>query len=383
MTAIEHSKSSHRPAQPVPGRPGGAQGSRIVDVSRDLVAAGLVVLHPDAASVLRVLLDRRCRLPVPEGASPESWHVRPGSALPGLPVYRAVLACEAGRMEVAMAMDDASLEIAAATRAESRVLLFQLLLQPFLPHLRALGPQDWSLELLQLGDTGHRRMGGWLHAAITGRSLQLCVLRMDRGLVSVLRQHQRPTGDACAVLRRSVRAGVRLCLGRRWLRLNTLRSLEAGDVVLLEGEGESLEERVVHIELPVAPGDLLSARAHFESQSLVVDSPLKHMTDETPVDLSGRPSSDMADSLSNPLLIGEIELPVRFELESIAISLADLEAMSPGYVIELATPVAEAQLRIVVNGSTVGLADLVAIGGRLGARINQLNFNHDPEFPGR
>jgi type III secretion protein Q len=68
----------------------------------------------------------------------------------------------------------------------------------------------------------------------------------------------------------------------------------------------------------------------------------------------------------------ELDIPVRFEIETIAVPLAELEAIEPGYVIELATPVDSAAIRLTAYGQTIGHAQLVAVGDRLGARITRM-----------
>ena len=83
-----------------------------------------------------------------------------------------------------------------------------------------------------------------------------------------------------------------------------------------------------------------------------------------------------------PDTLGELELPVRFELETVSVLLADLEAIEPGYVIEFAMPVAEARLRLVSCGHIIGYADLVSVSGRLGARITRLVARDDADDHG-
>ena len=68
----------------------------------------------------------------------------------------------------------------------------------------------------------------------------------------------------------------------------------------------------------------------------------------------------------------DLEVPVRFEVDTVALSLAQLESMAHGYVIELAAPLASAPLRLVACGRVIGTAELVAVGDRLGARITHL-----------
>lgn len=72
-----------------------------------------------------------------------------------------------------------------------------------------------------------------------------------------------------------------------------------------------------------------------------------------------------------------LELPVAFELDTARVSLAELASMQPGYAVELAVPLAQAQVRLVCQGRTLGQGQLIAIGDQLGVRITRLEFAHD------
>ena len=75
--------------------------------------------------------------------------------------------------------------------------------------------------------------------------------------------------------------------------------------------------------------------------------------------------------------LGELELPVRFEIETVSVPLAQLEAIAPGYVVELGMPATDAKLRLVSCGQVIGHAELVNVGGRLGARITRMVAQDD------
>ena len=69
----------------------------------------------------------------------------------------------------------------------------------------------------------------------------------------------------------------------------------------------------------------------------------------------------------------DLAVPVRFEVDTVALPLAQLESRGHGYVIELAAPLASAPLRLVACGRVIGTAELVAVGDRLGARITHMD----------
>lgn len=95
------------------------------------------------------------------------------------------------------------------------------------------------------------------------------------------------------------------------------------------------------------------------------------MSDET-----DEPNAQADDAEASPeaapMSLSELDIPLRFELETLPVPLADLEAIRPGYVIELAAPVHAATIRLVAWGQTLGHAELVAVGDKLGARITRL-----------
>jgi type III secretion protein Q len=56
-------------------------------------------------------------------------------------------------------------------------------------------------------------------------------------------------------------------------------------------------------------------------------------------------------------------------VETVSVPLSDLESIQPGYVIELTAPLEGAAIRLVAFGQTIGYAELVTVGDKLGARI--------------
>ncbi|MEM5405593.1 type III secretion system cytoplasmic ring protein SctQ [Paraburkholderia unamae] len=75
---------------------------------------------------------------------------------------------------------------------------------------------------------------------------------------------------------------------------------------------------------------------------------------------------NQADDL---IRVGELELPVQFEIDTVAMPLAQLSTLGPGYVVELPVPFADSRLRLVVHGRTIGYGELVTVGEHLGVRI--------------
>ncbi|MBW0446276.1 YscQ/HrcQ family type III secretion apparatus protein [bacterium M00.F.Ca.ET.228.01.1.1] len=200
----------------------------------------------------------------------------------------------------------------------------------------------------------------------------------------------------------------RLILGSRRLPVDTLRALEAGDVLLrslpaslralLPGSGRDADEADEADEAGAAPAAAghvapfaqpanatvawgspglmrVHAQVNLEGRRLsLTKEPI--MTDELdPV----RPDDLLApDQHSSPIEIGELDLPVQFEVDTVALPLSQLYALRPGYVLELPTPVAEAQLKLVTHGQTIGYGELVTVGDHLGIRILRMAHGDGP-----
>ncbi|SPS02721.1 type III secretion system cytoplasmic ring protein SctQ [Cupriavidus taiwanensis] len=186
----------------------------------------------------------------------------------------------------------------------------------------------------------------------------------------------------------------RLILGSRRLPVDTLRALQPGDVLLrsLAGQLRALlpQSDARHIveacATHAAEGSAAQA-ASPASATMAWGSP-GLMRVHAPVNIEGRrlsltkepimtneldpvrPDDLLApDEHSNPIDIGELDLPVQFELDTVALPLSQLYALRPGYVLELPTSVAEAQLKLVTHGQTIGYGELVTVGDHLGIRI--------------
>ena len=94
----------------------------------------------------------------------------------------------------------------------------------------------------------------------------------------------------------------------------------------------------------------------------------KPMTTESPTAAPG------TEPAARPLptdSLDDIELVTTFELEERRLSLAELRALRPGTVMELAQPLNQAVIRILANGTPVGEGHLIAVGNRLGVRVSR------------
>jgi type III secretion protein Q len=169
-------------------------------------------------------------------------------------------------------------------------------------------------------------------------------------------------------LRGALAAGGRVRLATRVLSLPLLQSLAAGDVLLLPCAAHAAEGRPARVSWGATGARQLTLRCWLHEQTITIEGEpvMSDDCDDTDHSSDGGGCAPVLDNL------GELDIPLRFELETVAVPLADLEAIQPGYVIELSTPLDMAQLRLVAYGQVIGHAELVVVGDKLGARITRL-----------
>ena len=280
------------------------------------------------------------------------------------PVHALRLACEHGAFTLLVsAPGDAGFAFANAPDLEPplRTLALEALIAPLRRRLEgdALLAGLRAEALSEADGTG----ATWVSARTpAGELARLALGELPAAMDEALRRRARraPAHDAW---RHTLRLPGRAAVASLGLPFGVLRTLASGDVVVLPGAAAGFEDAAVSWRAgpaggrrPTAPAAIRGGALHFTGELQMIED------DEAP--LGADP--DEADALD------ELELPVRFELETVAMSLADLEAVRPGYVIEFAQPVACARLRMVCCGRVVGQAELVAVGDGLGARITRM-----------
>ncbi|MFM0076337.1 type III secretion system cytoplasmic ring protein SctQ [Paraburkholderia sediminicola] len=180
-----------------------------------------------------------------------------------------------------------------------------------------------------------------------------------------------------------------LILGVKRLPVDTLHALEPGDV-LLRAAFPSLDATLLDASsVPSSPHarpraiaawgtpglTRVCATVELDGQSLVI---VKEPNMSEELDPASADAGLAIDDPADPIRIGELELPVQFEIDTVALPLAQLSALGPGYVLELPVPVADAQLRLVAHGQTIGYGELVTVGEHLGIRIIRMAHRHGP-----
>ncbi|CAJ2846836.1 type III secretion system cytoplasmic ring protein SctQ [Burkholderia pseudomallei] len=271
-----------------------------------------------------------------------------------------------------------------------------------------------------------------LSFALDGAPLRCALLDAQApwldALAARLRDERRR--DAASGLAR-VRLPGRVRLGTRALPLAVLRSLRPGDVlldmvpaalgaaragplhawwgarraaqwhatVLIEGTTMTMTEMpdtADDLDEPIVAGDLpADSLADFPADSPAAvpaefpaefpadragDLPADSAAHSSPGSLAGLPAGLPADApprdaryaAPEPADLGEVALPVHVEIDTLSLSIAELAALRPGYVLELPLAARDVPVRLVAYGQAIGGGRLVAVGAHLGVRIDRM-----------
>lgn len=205
----------------------------------------------------------------------------------------------------------------------------------------------------------------WVAVRRNGRCL--CLLRfvcttalLRRGLEALV--DAQPSCDAHL---HSWAVPSRIVLHQHSYSVDLISTLALGDVLLMQPIPDPENGLAVHVQWGSAAGRYLQAKAILKASQMQIQTTPDLSADENLQDIAGT-EHRLADS------IDELTIPVRFEIETVAMTLSDIASIQPGYVIELSTPIATAAIRLVTCGQVVGHAELVAVGGQLGARITHM-----------
>lgn len=401
-TAAPDSTRARR-AAPKPAREG-------VDASG--LAQRLNTVGAAQAQGARVLFDARLDTLAARIEGVRTWHIEPAS-------HRDVSFAEPGRIVLAHVAGTLAIDIdlqrypalriltsaASATAARDAQPLRQAvaaaLLAPLAEALTAAGCGAWrvqSLERIVDNDKDAEKHADCLAARVSvtfaGERHEARVLANPAMLALFARRiADTRTHDNAYAHVANWRVPGRIAIGARRIAIAALEKLRPGDVLLRTmpaateralAEGGAFDVYAfwgtagAHAGNDAGnPADLtrLAARAQLQHSTLAItETPI--MTDnpqqtDHETSLSAEFPSDrlQGDLRGEPIEIGELDLPVQFELDSVALPLAQLSSLRPGYVIELDTPVTDAQIRLVAHGQTIGYGELIAVAEHLGIRI--------------
>lgn len=252
------------------------------------------------------------------------------------------------------------------------------LLEPLTERCAELGLGEIRVAAVHRGAPRHERSEGFAISLRTrGYTLECLLPPPDEpyldALESCIGTQRLPLTPAVAALH----VPGRFALGFKTMRIRTLRSLRAGDVVLRALDARltgSLADRHTDTEIealwgtPGAPRVRVRVRVGVDTITLTgeptmtepeTDVQSGHLEDHAALDVSG------------------LSLPIRFEIDTVAMPVSQLAALRPGYVVELAVPLADSRIRMSAHGQTVGFGELVTVGDHLGVRILEMTNGDD------
>ncbi|TCW83861.1 YscQ/HrcQ family type III secretion apparatus protein [Burkholderia sp. SRS-46] len=219
-----------------------------------------------------------------------------------------------------------------------------------------------------------------LSFALDGAPLRCALLDAQAPWLDALAARLRGEGPGDAArLHARVRLPGRVRLGSRALPLAVLRSLRPGDVLL----------DMVPAALGTAQAGPLHAwwgarRATQWHATVLIEGTTMTMTEmpDTADDLdepivagdqpAAAPDDDTLAVPPGPADLGAVDLPVHVEIDTLSLSIAELAALRPGYVLELPLAARDVPVRLVAYGQAIGGGRLVAVGAHLGVRIDRM-----------
>lgn len=223
-----------------------------------------------------------------------------------------------------------------------------------------------------------------LSFALEGAPLRCALLDASMpwldALAARLRGERLP--DAAGLMER-VRLPGRVRLGSRRLPLAVLRSLRPGDVLLDLAPAALGAARAgpLHAWWGARRATQWHATVLIEGTTMtMIDTPDTADDLDEPIVAGDLPADSPADALDDdapgaapePADLGDVDLPVHVEIDTLSLSIAELAALRPGYVLELPLAARDVPVRLVAYGQAIGGGRLVAVGAHLGVRIDRM-----------
>jgi len=168
----------------------------------------------------------------------------------------------------------------------------------------------------------------------------------------------------------------RLQIGEKTMNVTTLDSLRAGDVILRAVPEAT--RALFASERPSAPMPVVWGRYGTRQLRAVADVThhLMTLSEDPTMSHDTQFNAPLTDSIDTPVDISQLDLPLKLEIDTVSMPVAQLSALRAGYVLELPTALPDARVRLVTYGQTIGFGELVSVGDHLGVRLVQLSRGH-------
>ncbi|MEJ0003123.1 MAG: type III secretion system cytoplasmic ring protein SctQ [Pararobbsia sp.] len=168
----------------------------------------------------------------------------------------------------------------------------------------------------------------------------------------------------------------RLLIGEKTMNVRMLNSLRPGDVIL-RAIPESMRAMLKH-ENDSARAQVVWGR--YGTRQLRAMADIRHqlltLTEDPTMSHDIQFNAPLTDSIDTPVEISDLDLPLKLEIDTVSMPVAQLSALRAGYVLELPTAVPDARIRLATYGQTIGFGELVSVGDHLGVRLVQLARDH-------
>ena len=282
------------------------------------------------------------------------------------------LVCAGEVIEVEIAQTDhPGLEMVKAhgTSQAMRHLAFQAVFEPVTETLERLGLGRWRLAGVAKRKALDIPIGGgvspWL--CVVQRATSIATLRITRADADWAERANKRLCSQAQLLPLSTQWSLpaRIELHAQPYSRSLLTGLEPGDVLLFPRRVDQAQAWSVVVRWGATGRRRAQSVGRIEETQVVIEGATIMVNEE----VGAEPVLDGADQV---YCVADIDIPVRFELESVPVPLSDLQALLPGYVIQLNCPLDRATLRVVACGQVIALAELVAVGDHLGARVTRM-----------
>lgn len=173
-------------------------------------------------------------------------------------------------------------------------------------------------------------------------------------------------------------------IGSTRLTQREFASLQHGDIIAIEQWKSAGAGLVCRATTPGVRGLALAARVVGSRITIddIQSSEAPSMNASPPSEPAAEGDNDSGKG-SHASVLDALEVDAAFELERRTLTLAQLKAMQPGFVIELDQPLNQSVIRILANGMEVGTGHLIAVGNKLGVRVSTLGGNAPDAHPDR
>jgi type III secretion protein Q len=272
---------------------------------------------------------------------------------------------------------------ALALDGDLRAALASALLKQVFERLGKLGCPALTVSSLKLlhdaGDAMDEAIASSLAIRIdsAGGSEIAVVADADASVLSALEDRSRNQSGQLPDFLAKLRLPGRARIGSRLCTPTLLRSLRPGDVLLNWQSGHACSDitslQDVNMYWGSPRGLQYSAGARIDINLVTLETTPAMSIEEEIMN-----TQTITDQDIHVVDVAALELPVNLEIVTMVLPVEQIAAMQPGHVMELPVSIADAQIRMVSYGQTLGYGQLVTVGEHLGFQISRMAKQHEP-----